>query len=258
MSDTLICQRIGNIVHLRFNRPEVLNAINAEMAQAFLVACKDIAADPEVRAVVLSGEGRAFVAGGDLGQFRKDPCSIPATLIDPMHEALLLLANLRAPVIASMHGAVTGAGMSIALACDLAIAADNTRFNLAYANVGTSCDLSASWSLPRVVGMRRALQIALLSETIDADEALRIGLVNFVVAVESLADEADKLARKLASSAPVALGTLKRLIRESSDRSLEEQMHAERDGFVTCIATKDFSEAVSAFFEKRSAQYIGQ
>lgn len=255
---SVIYQRAGPIAHVKLNRPEVLNAINADMASDFLATCHAISSDPEVRVVVLSGEGRAFAAGGDLAQFRKDPLGVPEALIDPMHEAISVLAQLRAPVIASIHGAVTGAGMSLALACDLAIAADNTRFNMAYVKVGASCDLGASWNLPRLVGMRRALEIALLSDTFDAAEALRLGLVNFVVPHDSLVDETDKLAGRLAQAAPVALGTLKRLIRHSFNVSLEEQLAAERAGFAVCAETDDFPEAINAFFEKRPAHYKGR
>lgn len=254
----LLLGREGAVAHIRFNRPQVLNAIDSTMAAAFLDACTAIAADPEVRVVVISGEGRAFMAGGDIAQFRDDAASIPATLIGPMHQALQILTTLRAPVIASVQGAVAGAGMSLALACDLAIAADNTRFNLAYVNLGTSCDLGASWSLPRIVGLRRALEIALLSDPIDATEALRLGLVNKVVATDGLADETMKLAQRLANGAPAAQGTLKRLMRDSLAHDFPTQLLAEQKGFAACSATADFNEAVSAFLEKRSANYTGR
>lgn len=253
----LLYGREGAVAHIRFNRPKVLNAIDSAMAAAFLDACKAIAADPEVRVVVISGEGRAFMAGGDIARFRDDPASIPATLIGPMHQALQILTNLRAPVIASLQGAVAGAGMSLALACDLAIAAENTRFNLAYVNLGTSCDLGASWSLPRIVGLRRALEIALLSEPIDAAEALRLGLVNKVVATDALAEETARLAHRLAAGAPAGQGMLKRLMRDSFARDLPTQLEAEQQGFAACSATTDFGEAVAAFLEKRPANYTG-
>ncbi|HJV26006.1 MAG TPA: enoyl-CoA hydratase-related protein [Aromatoleum sp.] len=260
MSDSiapLLYGREGVVAHIRFNRPTVLNAIDSTMAAAFLRACRAIAADPEIRVVVISGEGRAFMAGGDIAQFREDAAKIPTTLIDPMHEALAILTTLNAPVIASLQGAVAGAGMSLALACDLAIAAEDTRFNLAYMNLGTTCDLGASWNLPRVIGLRRALEVALLSEPIDAMEALRLGLVNKVVPVASLADETRKLAARLASGAPFAQGMLKRLFRESFSHGFDAQLAAERDAFTACSATTDFAEGVSAFLERRRARYTG-
>lgn len=253
----LLYGREGTVAHIRFNRPKVLNAIDGAMAAAFLEACRAIAADGEVRAVVIGGEGRAFMAGGDIAQFRDDPAAIPTTLIGPMHEALQILTTLRAPVIASLQGAVAGAGMSLALACDLAIAAENTRFNLAYVNLGTSCDLGASWSLPRIVGLRRALEIALLSDSIDAAEALRLGLVNKVVTTDTLADETTRLAQRLAAGAPTGQGMLKRLLRDSYARDLPAQLQAEQSSFAACASTQDFVEAVAAFLEKRLPSYRG-
>jgi len=253
----LICQCDGAIARIRFNRPGVLNAADSALAGAFRDACLAIAADPAVRVVVLSGEGRAFMAGGDIAQFRDDPQSVPETLIDPLHEGLMCLSRARAIVVASLHGAVAGAGMSLALGCDLAVAAEGTRFNFAYANLGASCDLGGSWHLPRVVGQRRALEIALLCDTVDSAQALQLGLVNRVVPAAALADETDKLALRLASGAPVAQGIIKRLMRDSFSRDLAGQLEAEREGFATCIATQDFSEAVAAFLAKRPASYKG-
>ncbi|WP_332673191.1 enoyl-CoA hydratase/isomerase family protein [Aromatoleum sp.] len=254
----LLHWRDGAIAHLRFNRPQSLNAVDSAMASAFLAACKSIAADPGVRVVVISGEGRAFMAGGDIAQFRDDAASIPETLIGPLHQAVRILTMLPVPVVASLQGAVAGAGMSLALACDLAVAADNTRFNFAYVNLGTSCDLGASWSLPRLVGLRRALEIALLSDPIDAAEALHLGLVNRVVPAEALADETLKLARRLAATAPTGQAMLKRLMRDSFSHDLPEQLVAEQLAFAKCAATKDFGEAVSAFLEKRRPVFTGK
>lgn len=254
----LLHGREGAVAHIRFNRPNVLNAIDSATAAAFLKACQAIAADSDVRAIVISGEGRAFMAGGDIAQFRDDPGSIPTTLIEPMHEALQILTTLRAPVIASVQGAVAGAGMSLVLACDLAIAAENTRFSLAYVNLGTSCDLGASWNLPRLVGLRRALEIALLSDPVDASEALRLGLVNRVVPTGALAEETRMLAGRLASGAPTAQGMLKRLMRESYGRDFHAQLEAEKSGFSHCAATEDFTEAVSAFLAKNMPVFTGR
>lgn len=254
----LIYRRDGAVARIVFNRPKVLNAIDAEMARLFLQACKEIAADREVRAVVVSGEGRAFMAGGDIAQFRDDPEAVPSSLIDPMHEGLALLGTLQAPVIASVQGAAAGAGMSIALACDLVIAAEGTRFSSAYVNLGASCDLGASWSLPRIVGLRRALEIMLLSDTIDVGRALELGLVNKVVPAAELAAETERLVSKLVSGAPIAQGILKRLMRESFGRDFPAQLAAERQGFEVCVKTADFGEGVAAFLEKRPADYRGE
>ncbi|RZI43203.1 enoyl-CoA hydratase [Herbaspirillum sp. HC18] len=250
--------RDGAIAHIRFNRPEVLNAIDLPMANGFLAACEAIAADPDVRVVVMSGEGRAFIAGGDLAAMRGDPVGIARALIKPMHTGIAILAGINAPVLASLHGAVAGGGLGVALACDLAIAAEGTRFNLAYVNIGTSADCSTSWALPRLVGMRKAMEIALLGETFDAAEALRLNLVNRVVPAADLQAETLKMAQRLADGPPLALGRLKRLVRESLNRDLQSQLDAEAEGFAACAATADFTEGVAAFFEKRPARYQGR
>jgi 2-(1,2-epoxy-1,2-dihydrophenyl)acetyl-CoA isomerase len=182
MNNTLpvIQRREGAVAHLRFNRPDSLNAMDAGMANAFLAACNDIAEDSSVRAVVLSGEGKGFMAGGDLAARKANPQAIAKEIIEPLHLALLKLASIDAPVIASVHGVVAGAGVSLMLNADLAVAAEGTRFNLAYINIAASCDGGASFALPRITGLRNALEIALLGETLDAAQAQRFSLVNVV------------------------------------------------------------------------------
>lgn len=256
-STPLLFRMDGCVAHLTFNRPAALNAIDEETARLFLSACTRIAADPQVRVVVLNGSGRSFVAGGDLKSFQRDAASVPRTLIDPMHAGLQLLERSPAPVVASLHGVVAGAGMSLALACDLALAAEGTRFNMAYLNVGASCDLGASWTLPRIVGLRRAMEIALLNPVLDAAEAERLGLVNRVVPADNLQAETDALAARLAAGPPLATGRMKRLFRGSLARDFGSQLDAEREAFGDCVATEDFNEALAAFFEKRVPRYRG-
>ena len=197
MSEPLLVEREGGIAWLRFNRPERLNAIDAAMAVAFRDAVRTLPGDATLRCVVLAGEGRAFMAGGDITAFG-NPDAI-ASIMDPMHEALALLADLPVPVLASVQGAAAGGGMSIALAADLCIAADNAKFNLAYLRLGTSPDCGGSWNLARLVGLRRALGIALLEEVLDAPAALALGLVNKVVPAAELAEATAAMARKLAA-----------------------------------------------------------
>ncbi|NEX59466.1 enoyl-CoA hydratase/isomerase family protein [Noviherbaspirillum galbum] len=250
--------RDDGIAHIRFNRPTVLNAIDIPTANGFLAACQAAWQDKDVRVVVISGEGRAFIAGGDLAAMRADPLPTARALIDAMHGGIALLAQMNAPVLASLHGAVAGGGLGVALAADLAIAAEGTRFNLAYVNIGTSSDCCTSWALPRLVGMRKAMEIALLGDTFDAAEALRLGIVNRVVPAASLQEETQRLARRLADGPPLALARLKRLIRDSLGRDLQGQLDAEAESFAACAATRDFGEGVNAFFEKRPARYVGE
>lgn len=254
----LVCRRKDGVAEIVFNRPHALNAVDGEMARLFADACGSIHADPEVRVVVLKGAGRAFMAGGDLKAFQRDAAAVPDELIDPMHAGLRLLASSPAPVLASVHGVVAGAGLSLALACDLAIAAEGTRFDMAYLNVGVSCDLGASWTLPRTVGLRRAMEIALLNPTLDAGDAQRVGLVNQVVPADALAAETGAIASRLAAGPPLATGRMKRLLRESADRDFGAQLDAERGAFAECVASEDFAEALAAFFARRPPRYRGR
>ncbi len=255
---SVLLWRQAGVAHVRFNRPASLNAIDLPMAQAFHRACLEIQADPQVRVVVISAEGRAFMAGGDLPSMRADPVGGSSALIAQMHPAIELLAQLPAPVIASVHGAVAGGGLGLALACDLLIAAAGTRFSLAYPRIGTSSDCSTSWGLVRSLGMRKAMEIALLNETVDADEALRIGLVNRVVAADQLADETAAWATRIEKSAPLATAHLKRLVRQADQNDLHAQLALEARLFGQCAATADFAEGMASFMEKREPRFLGR
>lgn len=254
----LLLERNGAIATLRFNRPESLNAIDVPMANAFLAAVQSIAADPGVRAVVLCGSGRGFMAGGDLATLRADPVQGAIDILTPLNAALQLLAQMNAPVIAQVHGAAAGAGLSLVLMADYVIAAEGTRFNLAYINLGTSCDVGASWALPRIVGVRQALEIALLGEAFTADDALRLGLVNRVVPSAELDSATAALAQRLANGPTLAYGAMKRLMRASMDHTLPEQLAAEKDAFVHCAGTEDFRAGVEAFHQRQSPQFVGR
>ncbi len=250
--------RDGSVTTLLINRPSALNALDVPTAQAFRAACSALSADQGVRAVIVRGEGRSFGVGGDLAAMRDDATAVAGQLIDAMHAGVLMLTTMDAPVIASLHGAVAGGSMSLACACDLAIAAEGTSFNLAYGRIGASSDLSSSWHLPRLLGLRQAMQIALLSDTIDSTEALRLGLVNRVVPAAELQREAMALAQRLANGPTLAYGRLKRLLRQSFDNDLPTQLDAERKAFTASTQTRDFAEGLAAFLGKRAAQFEGR
>jgi 2-(1,2-epoxy-1,2-dihydrophenyl)acetyl-CoA isomerase len=254
---SLLVGRDGPIARLQFNRPAQMNALDRATAQAFAHACRELASDATVRAVIVAGTGRAFTAGGDVAELRADPTGAAIGLIGPMHEAIVLLAEMRAPVIASLNGAVAGAGLSLALACDFAIAAESAKFTLAYVNVGASCDFSGSWSLPRLVGLRKALEIALLGERFDAAEALRLGLVNRVVPEAELDAQVLALAQRLASGPAQSIAQMKRLMRISFEHDLRGQLDAERAAFLRCAATPDFAEGLDAFLARRAPKFGG-
>ncbi len=248
----------GGVVLLTLHRPEGHNALDAALTAAFRDACEALLATPGVRAVVLRGAGSGFGVGGDLAAMRGDPEPVAAQLIDGLHGGLKRLALLDAPVIASLHGVVAGGSLSLALGCDLAIAADSARFNLAYARIGASCDGSSSWQLPRLVGLRRAMEIALLSETLTAEDALRLGLVNRVVPAAELEAETLALARRLADGPTLAYGRLKRLLRQSFDTPFDQQLDAEAEAFRASTRSADFAEGLDAFFAKRPPRFQGR
>jgi 2-(1,2-epoxy-1,2-dihydrophenyl)acetyl-CoA isomerase len=260
MSAPVLVDIADGIAQLRFNRPDRLNTIDVEMAEAFAAAVEIALGDPSIRVILLSAEGRAFVAGGDLASFRDaaDKKAMAHAIIQPLHRGLKRLAEAPAIVLCAAHGAVAGGGMSILSLADLAIASDDATFNMAYARVGVPPDCGGSWALPRIIGLRRALELALLTETIDAAEALRLGLINRMVPRAALEEEALKLAARLARAAPAAMARTKALMRNAFTVTLGEQLDAEQSGFASCAATQDFAEALDAFFGKRSPRFIGR
>ncbi|MGH8031835.1 MAG: enoyl-CoA hydratase/isomerase family protein [Luteimonas sp.] len=254
----LLLGREGAVATIRFSRPTALNAIDVPMAEALLAAAEQLAADAGVRAVLLSGAGKGFMAGGDLATLQADPVGGLAALLKPLNAALAVFNAMNAPLIAQVHGVAAGAGLSLMLQADFVLVAEGTRFNLAYVNLGTSCDVGASWALPRLVGLRRALEIAMLGDALDAVAAERMGLINRVVPAAELEREAMAFAQHLANGPTVAYGHLRRLMRSAFDRDLPAQLQAETEAFRDCAGTADFKNGVDAFFEKKPAQFIGR
>jgi 2-(1,2-epoxy-1,2-dihydrophenyl)acetyl-CoA isomerase len=253
----LLVERRGAIVHLCFNRPHALNAVDVPMAGALLEALRALIDDTSVRAVVLRGAGKGFMAGGDLATLRSDPVQGAADLLGPLNEALELMAKINAPIIAQVHGVAAGAGLSLMLQADFVIAAQGTRFNLAYINLGTSCDVGASWALPRLVGMRKALEIALLGDTLTCADAEQLGLINRAVSPDQIDAEVSLLADRLASGPTLAYGAMKRLMRTSFNNDLPAQLALEAAAFARCAGTRDFKIGIESFYGKYPAQFTG-
>jgi 2-(1,2-epoxy-1,2-dihydrophenyl)acetyl-CoA isomerase len=248
------------IARIRFNRPERLNAMDMELVAGFARAVETVLADDVVRVIVVAAEGRAFVAGGDLTFFDRaeDRGAAAHELIGPMHAALKALVASPKLTVGSLKGPVAGAGMSLALSFDFVVAADNTVLNLAYARIGTVPDCGGSYLLPRLIGSRRALELALLSDSVDAAEALRLGLVNRVVPLDELEAETERLATRLAKGATIAMGRTKLLMQQAFDTSFADQLDAEENAFADCAQTEDFGGAVSAFLQKRPYTFTGR
>ena len=247
------------IAEICFNRPKVLNALNLDACTALLACCETLARTKELRVVTLRGEGASFMAGGDLSQFRdaSDRPAFSRQILEPLNASLLILDELPVPVIAGVQGAAAGAGASIALAADLVIAAEDAKFIMAYARVGTSLDGGSTWALPRLIGLRRAMEMALLAEPVTASQALTMGLINRVVPLAELQSETKALARRLAAGPTAAYGQIKRLLRDSGTQEYPVQLKAELEAFASCAATSDFGEGLAAFFAKRAAVFRG-
>jgi 2-(1,2-epoxy-1,2-dihydrophenyl)acetyl-CoA isomerase len=251
---TSLSDDIGSI---RLNRPEALNTLIPALAEEFREAVQ-WASVSGARVIVLSGVGRAFCAGGDLAYLKEaveNSGSCLEALIEPMHAAIQTLRRTEQPVVVSLQGGVAGAGMSLALSADLAIAADNTVFALAYSKLGVTLDCGGSWYLPRLVGTRHAMEIALLGDRLDAQHALRLGLVNWVVPVDALEVETARLARRLADISPTAARGIKALMKTGLQRDLPEHLEAEKKSFLTVAQSAGFSEALSTFSAKSTSRH---
>ncbi len=264
MTETILLEVSEGVATVTLNRPEVLNALSDDMVAALVEVMTRVEADPAARCVVLRGAGDHFMAGGDVKGFHGRLAETPAersahfrAKIHKLHPAIVAMRRMPKPVVASLRGAAAGFGLSLALATDLAIAAEDAYFTLAYCLIGTSPDGGSSFHLPRIVGLRKAMEIALLGERFNAETAQRLGLVNWVVPSDELEAETAKLAARLARGPGHALAETKALLNASFDNALEAQLALEVESFASCAATQDFAEGVTAFVEKRSAQFTG-
>jgi len=256
----------GPIATLTLNRPAALNALEETMAAALAARLAAVEHDAAIRCLVVRGAGDHFMAGGDVKRFAALLAEVPAgeraatfgRLVEEVHTSIRALRRLPIPVVAAVRGAVAGFGVSLMLACDLAIAADDALFTVAYGQLGTSPDGGATFHLGRAVGQKRAMELALLGERIDAATAARYGLVNRVVPVADLKAETGRLAARLAAGATAALGRTKALLNQAFDHDLDAHLDAERDGFVASTGTADFAEGVAAFVARRPPRFTGR
>jgi 2-(1,2-epoxy-1,2-dihydrophenyl)acetyl-CoA isomerase len=262
MNDSILFASRDGIATITFNRPKLLNALDTSMVEGLEAALDRLAADRSARVVVLAGSGAGFMAGGDIKMFtglvEKPPAErqpLFERFIHRFHPVIMGMRRLPLPIVARVHGAVAGVGMSLMMACDLAIAAEDSYFTLAYSRLGTTPDGGSTWFLPRHVGMKKAMEIALLGDRFEAAAALRLGLVNEVVPTAELDARIDALARRLAAGPREAYARTKRLLQASSTASLPDQLAAEAENFAACTATEDFAEGVAAFIGKRPPRF---
>lgn len=247
------------VLTLTLNRPAALNAFDRAMKEALLRALKAAERDRDVRAVIVTGAGRAFCAGQDLKERSgpgRDPLSAELRL--RYNPIILAMRRLEKPIVAAVNGVAAGAGCSLALACDLIVASESASFVQAFGRVGLVPDTGSTWFLPRLVGCARAAEMMLLGEPIDALTAERWGLVNRVARPDALLDETRALAARLAGAAPIAIRLTKRAMGRALESSLEDALEFEAGAQSVAGRSRDHQEGVSAFAEKRAAHFTGE
>jgi len=258
VTDGLRVEVDGPVATLTLDRPESLNALTVPIKVALREALESIDRHRAVRAVILTGAGRAFCAGQDLAE-RESPDAAPldVEVRERFNPIIRAIRSIGQPVIAAVNGVAAGAGASLTFACDLRIAAEEARFVLAFGRIGLVPDSGATWFLPRLVGQAKAAELALVGEPLDAAEALRLGLVSNVVPGDRLLDEARAMASRLAEGAPLALALTKEALQRSSTIDLDEALEGEAKLQGIAGASADHVEGLAAFKEKRPPRFSG-
>jgi len=254
-------ERDGAVLTLRLNRPERLNALNVELSRALEDALKRAAPDDSIRVITLTGSGRGFCAGGDLAVLR-DARSRNAGrelegLLRSGKEIAMAICTMPKPVIGAVNGPAAGAGMNLALACDLRIASDQASFGETFTRVGLFPDFGGTYFLPRIVGAAKAAELFYTAEMISATEAERLGVVNRVVPQEKFAEEVKRFAARLAVGPPMAIRAIKHALFGAERQELEHALDAEIQQQVECFLSADCAEGLDAFFAKREPQFRG-
>jgi 2-(1,2-epoxy-1,2-dihydrophenyl)acetyl-CoA isomerase len=248
----------NNIAYLTFNRPTAMNTYNFTMSQELPDCIESLAEDSNIKVVVLRGADGIFMAGGDI-EFLKQASSgsteSTISAIASLNETILAIQSMEKVVIAAVDGACAGAGISIMLAADLVYCAVGSKFNTAYVNLGLSPDGGMSYSLPRIVGHKKALELILLSKPFKAEDAFAMGIVNQVLAKENFSEQIEHIAQELAKKPQHAVVSIKNILRESSHNTLQQQLSLELENFVDCTKTKDFQIGVQAFLNKQVAEF---
>ena len=261
MGDTLLIERDGPLAWLTLNRPERLNALSADMTNGLTEALNRLATDREVGCIVITGAGRGWCSGGDVKSMeargRDQSVEDRVEGLRRSHQLPLLMRNCPKVIIAAINGPVAGAGLGLALACDLRIAARSARFGTAFVRIGYSGDYGGTWSLTRLVGTAKARELYLLGDVVDAEEAHRLGMVNRLVDDEKLKDETMAMARRIADGPRVALTYIKKNLFAAETEPFQTVLDLEAEHQARCAFTEDHKEAVTAFVEKRRPVFKG-
>ncbi len=252
----------GSVARVTLNRPDAANALDFEMARELSDVSRRCEEHSNIRAVILTGAGKMFCGGGDLKAFAAQSSASLSEYIEGtakyMHHAVIRFARMRAPLIAAVNGPAGGAGMSLALAADFTMVAESVKMTLGYSRAGLTPDGSSTYFLPRLVGPKRALELAVTSRVLSAREALELGLVTRVIADDRLMAEAEALAAELANGPTNAYGGIKRLLLMSGTNTLEEQLDYESSTVARMARTHDGPEGISAFVQKRAPRFSGE
>src|SRR6266446_5002736 len=262
---SVVVERHEGVFGITLNRPEILNAVNREVIAELAAAVAEAAEDRAARVVLLRGAGTHFCAGGDITMFAELIRLAPAErqtalyrIVDTLHPLLVRMRHMPKPVVAVVQGAAAGFGLSLVLAADLALAAEDAIFTSGYIHLGTSPDGGMTATLARVVGLKQAAELMLLGDRFDAPRALQLGIVNRLVAPAALEAEAMALAARLANGPTHAYGRTKALLQATLGDAFDAQLRRETESFAACAGTADFAEGVRAFLEKRRAVFAGE
>lgn len=260
MAKPVTLQFDEGLAHLVLSRPEANNAMDGALIESLAAACERVAAASGVRAVLLTAQGKNFCVGGDIRAFveHEQPGRFIEQLARRLHEGLQHLAALAAPLIVGVRGAAAGAGLSLAAAGDLVVCGESATFAMAYTGIGLTSDGGASWTLPRLIGLRRTQELAYLNRRLSAVEAAEWGIVTRVVADDAVEDEALSLARQIASGPTRAFGGMKRLLAQSYAAPLEAQLAAEALSIGRTLDSRDAQRATRAFLAREKPVFTGE
>lgn len=254
----LILEKEGHIAVLYLNRPEAMNALNAEMLKEFIQAINEVAEDDMIRVLIITGVGKAFAAGADIKYMQSLNAVEGRSLAQLGQDAFMAIEKLEKPVIAAVNGFALGGGCEIALASDIRLASEKAKFGQPEVGLGITPGFGGTQRLPRLVGEGIAKELIYTGDMIDAQEAYRIGLVNHVYPAESLMDEAKKLALRIASRAPIAVRLSKVAIKKGMQADIHTAMAIEADLFGMCFSTEDQKIGMAAFLNKEKPEFIGR